>query len=129
MNSSSIWAVFCNRYIQMVIEEFFKRDIVNGWHVLAIVILCNSQCCQQNSVKFFNFFKFYLFLERWERKEKKRNINVWLPLIHPYWGRVLQPKHVPWLGIELVTLWFTGQHLIHRATPARASTLIFKLLE
>ena len=38
----------------------------------------------------------------------------------PYWGPVPQPKHVPWLGIKLVTLWFTGQHSIQWATPARA---------
>ena len=24
----------------------------------------------------------------------------------PYWGPGLQPRHVPWLGIELATLWF-----------------------
>ena len=29
----------------------------------------------------------YLFLERGERKEKEeRNINVWLPLVHPLLG-------------------------------------------
>ena len=38
----------------------------------------------------------------------------------PYWGPGLQPRHVPWLGIELVTLWFTGWHSIHWATPAMA---------
>ena len=32
-----------------------------------------------------------------------------------------QPRHVPWLGIQLVTLWFAGQHSIHWATPARAA--------
>ena len=31
-----------------------------------------------------------------------------------------QPRHVPWLGIEPATLWFTGQHSVHWATPARA---------
>ena len=38
----------------------------------------------------------------------------------PYWGSGLHPRHVPWLGIEPVTLWFTGWHSIHWATPARA---------
>ena len=34
------------------------------------------------------FFKDFicLFLEREERKEKERNINVWLPLMHPLLG-------------------------------------------
>ena len=31
-----------------------------------------------------------------------------------------KPRHVPWLGIEPVTLWFAGQHSIHWATPGRA---------
>ena len=38
----------------------------------------------------------------------------------PHWGPGLQPRHVLWLGIKLVTFWFTGWCLIHWATPARA---------
>ena len=38
----------------------------------------------------------------------------------PHQGPGAQPKHVPWLGIEPVTLWFTGWLSIHWATPARA---------
>ena len=43
-------------------------------------------------------------------------------LCAPYWGPGLglQPRHMPSLGIELATLWFTGQHSIYWATPARA---------
>ena len=26
----------------------------------------------------------------------------------PHWGPGLQPRHVPWLGIKQVTLWFTA---------------------
>ena len=46
----------------------------------------------------------YLFLDRGKGKEKEmeRNINVWLPLMQPYWGPGPQPRHVPQLGIELV---------------------------
>ena len=66
----------------------------------------------------------YLFLEKGEGKEKERerNINVWLPLPHPRLGAWPgpQPRHVPWLGIESVTLWFTVWHSIHGTTPARA---------
>ena len=39
----------------------------------------------------------------------------------PYWGLGPQPRHVPWLGIGLATLWLTGQHSIHWATPAKAN--------
>ena len=38
----------------------------------------------------------------------------------PYWGPDSQPRHVPWLGIKSVTLWFMGQHSVHWATPGRA---------
>ena len=41
----------------------------------------------------------------------------------PYWGPGPQPRHVFWLGIDMATLWFTGQHSIHWATPARAVTI------
>ena len=35
-------------------------------------------------------------------------------LLHtPYWGPGPQPRHVPWPGTELVTLWFKGLHSIH----------------
>ena len=42
----------------------------------------------------------------------------------PSWGPGLQRRHVPWLGIKPVTLWFTGRHSIHWATPARAIFVI-----
>ena len=44
------------------------------------------------------FLRFiYLFLERGagREKEKKRNINAWLPLHAPNWGSGLKPRHVP----------------------------------
>ena len=28
----------------------------------------------------------------------------------PYWGPGPQPRHVPWVGIKLLTLWFVGRH-------------------
>ena len=64
----------------------------------------------------------YLVLERGEgrEKERERNINVWLPLVHPHRGPSPQPRQVPWLGSEPVTLWFAGWHSIHWVTPARA---------
>ena len=39
-----------------------------------------------------------------------------------------QPRHVPWLGIELSTLWSAGGHWIHWATPARAQLTILQEL-
>ena len=49
----------------------------------------------------------------------------------PYWGPGLQPRHVPWLGIELATLWFAGQLSIHYATPVKVLNILYcsKLLQ
>ena len=44
----------------------------------------------------------------------------------PYQGPGLQPRHVPWLGIEPVILWFTGQYSIQWATPVRAESFLKK---
>ena len=80
---------------------------------------------------FFNFS--YLFLERGEVREKER--ETWMCgclSCAPYWGPGLQPRHVPWLGIEPVILCLAVQHSIHWATPARAlnclSILAFDIL-
>ena len=43
-----------------------------------------------------------------------------VPLIYPRWGTWLAAWAHPWLGIELVTFWFTGHRSNHRVTPARA---------
>ena len=81
-------------------------------------------------VRFHSFFKkdfIYLFLERGKGKEKERerNINVWLPLEHHALGTWPTTQNVPWLGIELATLWLTGPRSIHWATPARADFILF----
>ena len=54
--------------------------------------------CNDNSVKIFPFIK---------------SLSYSLSMCGclsctPYWGAGLQPKHMPWLGVELVTLWFTA---------------------
>ena len=62
----------------------------------------------------------YFYRGGGREKERERNISVWLPLMYPHWGPGLKSRHVPWLGIEPVTLWFTVQCSMHWATPARA---------
>ena len=59
---------------------------------------------------YFSFKDFiYLFLERGEGKERGREVSVCGCLSRaPYWGPGLQPRHVPLLGIEPVTLWFAA---------------------
>ena len=69
-----------------------------------------------------------MFLERGEgrEKERERNIHVGCLSHTPFWGPGLQPRHVPRMGIEPVTLWFTGWCSVHWATPTRA--LFYRLL-
>ena len=75
------------------------------------------------------FFRFYLFLKRGEGRERETSMCGCL-LCTPYlctlyWGPGPQPRHVPWLGVEPVTLWFIGWRSIHWATPARAFNEFF----
>ena len=77
--------------------------------------------CPPSRTMFFKDF-IYLFLRegRSGRKRGRETSMCGCLLCAPYWGRGLRPRHVPWLSIELVTLWFAGWHSIHWATPARA---------
>ena len=59
-----------------------------------------------------------LFLERGGEREKERERNidarkkhqcVVASSTHPNWGPGLQPRHVPWLGIEPETFSFGGR--------------------
>ena len=73
--------------------------------------------------KYLFFFKilFIYFREGKGGRKKGRETSMcgWLSCA-PNWGPGPQPRHVPWLGVEPVTLWFAGQHSVHWATPARA---------
>ena len=70
----------------------------------------------------------YFSLDRGEGREKGRETSMCDCLsCTPYWRPGLQPSHVPWVGIEPATLWFTGWHSIHWATPARAISEFLKL--
>ena len=50
-------------------------------------------------------------------------VASWVP---PTGDLACATRHVPWLGIEPGTIWFTGQHSIHWATPVRAKIFIIK---
>ena len=69
------------------------------------IIKCNSNLNHDFQVKIFKGF-IYLVLESGEGKEKQeRKTSVCGCLLHTlYWGPGLQPRHVPLLGIEQVTL-------------------------
>ena len=61
----------------------------------------------------------YIFLERARQGKKRETSMCGCLLCAPYWGPGPQPRHVPWLGIEQMTLSFPGLCSIHWATPAR----------
>ena len=76
-----------------------------------------------NSWNFFKRFYLCIFRERGrEGKERERNIHVWeihlLVASHtpPTGEPSPKSRHVPRLGIEPVTLCFTGWHPVHWAT-------------
>ena len=47
--------------------------------------------------------------ERGREGERGRETSMCGCLSHgPHWGPGLQPRHVPWLGIEPATVWFTA---------------------
>ena len=80
-----------------------------------------------------NFFfrrRFFLYFWREGKGGTKSGRETFIScLLHALnGGPGLQPRHVPWLGSELVTSWFAGQCWIHWATPARAGMLNFLAL-
>ena len=75
---------------------------------------------------FFLYILFIYFLERRGGKEKEgekhpcvRDTTISCLSHALKWVPGPQPRHVLWLGIELATFGFAGQHSIHWATPAR----------
>ena len=82
------------------------------------------------SFSFFLFLKIcFIYFQREQKEKRKRGREISMCgclSLAPYWGPGLQPRHVPWLGIEWATLWFTVCHSIHWSTPARAWWILLK---
>ena len=77
-------------------------------------------------ILFLNILFIYFWREGKGRRNTEREISTCGCLsCAPHWGPSLQPRLVPWLGIKPATPWFTGQHSIHWATPARARSLFY----
>ena len=83
-------------------------------HCIVYTLLTGREKMDIFSLKIFS-----LFLEKRREKEKERNI-VQLPFSSLNLGPGLQPRYVPWLGIELAAFWFADWRSIHWAIPARA---------
>ena len=77
--------------------------------------LLNIICC-------IYFFKDFIYLLLEGKGEKHQCVVASHVPFH--WGLGQQPRRVPWLEIELVTLWSAGWCSIHWATPARALFLM-----
>ena len=71
----------------------------------------------------------YLFLERGEGKEKERERNIkHRCLLHtPYRGPGLQSRHMPHLGIELVTLYRPAFHVLSHTSRGVSCLSKFRL--
>ena len=96
------------------------KTIIFLYIASSITFLVDSLC--------FSPQRFYLFiLDRGEGRGKTSMCGCLS--CAPYWTPGLQPRHVPWLGIEQATVWFTGWHSIQWATPARADSLCLLMLK
>ena len=84
--------------------------------ILLICLLCSySSAYRRDHIVVGLFLTFYLFTFRERGRKKERETSMCGCLFStPYWGP--GSRHVPRLGIELETLWFTGQHSVHSAT-------------
>ena len=59
-------------------------------------------------------FIFFNFGEGKGRRKRGRETSMGGCLSRaPYWGPGPQSRHVPWLEVEPMILWFTGRHSIH----------------
>ena len=108
--------------VVLISISVMANDVEHLFICLWAICMSSLEKCLFRSFAHLKKLFIYLFIDRREGREKKRerNISVWLPLMRPYQGCGMQRRHVPWLGIKSVTFWFTGWHLIHWATPARA---------
>ena len=72
------------------LNKILAKELGQVYYIMSKKVPLNSS--------FLFFFKdcIYLFLERGEGREKegRRNINVWLPFVHPQ-PPGPQPRHVP----------------------------------
>ena len=108
------WAVgpaLCGRaaFLLIVFPVTVTKEVLSKY-LLSVVLF------------FLRFFKkdfIYFFRKRKGQEKRRETLMCGCLLYTPYWGPGPQPRHVPWLGIEPATLWFTGLHSIHWATPAR----------
>ena len=75
---------------------------------------------------FKNILFIYFFREKGREGEREREtLMCACPSRAPNWRPGPQLRHVPWLGIERVTLWFIGPCSIHWATHQPGQLFIY----
>ena len=78
----------------------------------------------------FSLFYLFIFIEgKGETKTRRETSLCGCLSPAPYWGPDQQPRHVPWLGMKPMTLWFTGRYLIHWTTAARDRMVVILIAE
>ena len=88
---------------------------------LLVITILSSASMKVFSFIFLKYFIYFIFRQRGKEGERGGETHQCVVASHvPCTGDLaLQPRHVPWLGIKLATLWFPGQRSVHWATLAR----------
>ena len=106
---------------QLIEHTFCHSDVSMEENIYFFIFKDVDRASTQFCFVFFFKNLFFYFREgNGGRKRGRETSMCGCFLCTPYWGPAPQLRHVPWLGIKLATLWFTGSHSIHSATPAMA---------
>ena len=113
--------------------SFFISYKICAGKIGLVICRCSHNLCFADHapvvllVHLLSFFKrFYLLIFR-EGKGGRETSMCGCLSSTPYWGPGPKPRHVPWLGIEPVTLCFAVWSSIHWATPARVAHLLLNI--
>ena len=104
-----------------IVHQCWLKEWMSNWSNELM-----NECISTDS--FLKRFVYFIFRQRGREGERERERKSMCGCLShaPYWAPGPKPRHVPGLGIEVATLWFTGQRSFHWATPARASTNSFQ---
>ena len=116
-------------YSSQCITILATLDSIKPWTPLADTLSCpvllrlGSGLNEKAILFIFYFLNIYREGKGGGKRGKETSIDCFSPT--PNRGPGLQPRHVPWPAMELVTFGFAGWCSIHWATPAIAIYLFF----